>query len=250
MDCAYSVPKASRGDGVREKGDAMRYEIMSEAYPVVVCYLDAGERMQTERGSMVWMDPWIDMTTEAGGLEGVLGRMLTGEQILQNVYTARQPGKIAFGSSFPGRILPVGIAQGRDFIVQKDGFLAAEAGVKVSPHINQRVGGGYFGGEGFIMQRLSGNGTAFIEVDGDLVNYELGPGQQLVVDTGSVLGFTASVTLDIQMVHGAMNLLFGGEGVFNTVLTGPGTVWLQTMPMSSMANALLAAIRSNKNKRR
>lgn len=98
------------------------------------------------------------------------------------------------------------------------------------------------------MQRLSGNGTAFIEVDGDLVNYELGPGQQLVVDTGSVLGFTASVTLDIQMVHGAMNLLFGGEGVFNTVLTGPGTVWLQTMPMSSMANALLAAMRANKRR--
>ena len=221
----------------------MRYEIVSEAYPVVVCYLEGGEQMRTERGSMVWMDPWIDMTTEGGGLEGVFGRMLTGEHIFQNVFTARQPGKIAFGSSFPGRILPIAISPGRDFIVQKAGFLASEMGVELSMFANHRVGGGLFGGEGFIMQRLSGCGAAFIEVDGDLVSYELAPGEQLVVDTGSVLGFTAGVSLDVRMVKGAMNLVFGGEGVFNTVLTGPGTVWLQTMPLNSLVNAILPVLK-------
>ena len=224
----------------------MQYEIASQAYPVVVCHLGAGEQMKTERGSMVWMDSWIDMSTTAGNIGGVFERMLTGESIFQNVYTATRPGKVAFGSSFPGRIIPMAIAPGREFIVQKMAFLAAEMGVELSIHIKQRIGGGFFGGEGFIMQRLSGNGTAFIEVDGDLVSYELAPGEQLTVNTGNVLGFTAGVTLDVQMVKGAMNLVFGGEGVFNTVLTGPGTVWLQTMPMASLVDAILPSLKGNR----
>lgn len=224
----------------------MQYEIVSKAYPVVVCHLGPGEQMKTERGSMVWMDSWIDMATKTGDIGGVFERVLTGESIFQNVYTATQPGKVAFGSSFPGRIVPIAIAPGREFIVQKMGFLASEMGVELSMHVNQRIGGGFFGGEGFIMQRLSGCGTAFIEVDGDLVSYELAAGEQLVVNTGNVLGFTAGVTLDIQAVRGGMNLVFGGEGVFNTVLTGPGTVWLQTMPMASLVDAILPSLKANK----
>ena len=224
----------------------MQYEIVSKAYPVVVCHLGPGEQMKTERGSMVWMDSWIDMATKTGDIGGVCERVLTGESIFQNVYTATRPGKVAFGSSFPGRIVPIAIAPGREFIVQKMGFLASEMGVELSMHVNQRIGGGFFGGEGFIMQRLSGCGTAFIEVDGDLVSYELAAGEQLVVNTGNVLGFTAGVTLDIQAVRGGMNLVFGGEGVFNTVLTGPGTVWLQTMPMASLVDAILPSLKANK----
>ena len=224
----------------------MQYEIVSKAYPVVVCHLGPGEQMKTERGSMVWMDSWIDMATKTGDIGGVFERVLTGESIFQNVYTATRPGKVAFGSSFPGRIVPIAIAPGREFIVQKMGFLASEMGVELSMHVNQRIGGGFFGGEGFIMQRLSGCGTAFIEVDGDLVSYELAVGEQLVVNTGNVLGFTAGVTLDIQAVRGGMNLVFGGEGVFNTVLTGPGTVWLQTMPMASLVDAILPSLKANK----
>ena len=224
----------------------MQYEIVSKAYPVVVCHLGPGEQMKTERGSMVWMDSWIDMATKTGDIGGVFERVLTGESIFQNVYTATRPGKVAFGSSFPGRIVPIAIAPGREFIVQKMGFLASEMGVELSMHVNQRIGGGFFGGEGFIMQRLSGCGTAFIEVDGDLVSYELAAGEQLVVNTGNVLGFTAGVTLDIQAVRGGMNLVFGGEGVYNTVLTGPGTVWLQTMPMASLVDAILPSLKANK----
>lgn len=224
----------------------MQYEIVSKAYPVVVCHLGPGEQMKTERGSMVWMDSWIDMATKTGDIGGVFERVLTGESIFQNVYTATRPGKVAFGSSFPGRIVPIAIAPGREFIVQKMGFLASEMGVELSMHVNQRIGGGFFGGEGFIMQRLSGCGTAFIEVDGDLMSYELAAGEQLVVNTGNVLGFTAGVTLDIQAVRGGMNLVFGGEGVFNTVLTGPGTVWLQTMPMASLVDAILPSLKANK----
>lgn len=224
----------------------MQYEIVSKAYPVVVCHLGPGEQMKTERGSMVWMDSWIDMATKTGDIGGVFERVLTGESIFQNVYTATRPGKVAFGSSFPGRIVPIAIAPGREFIVQKMGFLASEMGVELSMHVNQRIGGGFFGGEGFIMQRLSGCGTAFIEVDGDLVSYELAAGEQLIVNTGNVLGFTAGVTLDIQAVRGGMNLVFGGEGVFNTVLTGPGTVWLQTMPMASLVDAILPSLKANK----
>lgn len=145
---------------------------------------------------------------------------------------------ITFGSSFPGQIKAVNIGQGQEMILQKSAFLAAEAGVELTVHFNKRLGAGFFGGEGFIMQRLSGRGTAFVEIDGDLIEYELKPGQKLVVDTGNVAGFSPSVQMDIQQVPGVKNMLFGGEGIFNTVLTGPGRVWLQTMPIYNVANAI------------
>ena len=145
---------------------------------------------------------------------------------------------IAFNSSFPGEIRAVEIAPGQEMIVQKSAFLAAESGVELSIHFQKRLGVGLFSGEGFIMQRLSGLGTAFVEIDGDLVEYHLKPGQKLIVDTGNVAGFEPSVQIDIQAVSGAKNMLFGGEGIFNTVLTGPGRVWLQTMPIYNVANAI------------
>ena len=154
---------------------------------------------------------------------------------------------IAFGSSFPGEIKVLNIAPGQEMIVQKSAFLAAEPGVELSIHFQKRLGAGFFGGEGFIMQRLSGCGTAFVEIDGDLIEYELKPGQQLVVDTGNVAGFSPSVQMDIQTVHGAKNMFFGGEGIFNTVLTGPGRVWLQTMPIYNVANAIRPYIPTSSN---
>ena len=217
----------------------MRYDLIGGSFPVVVCHLENGEKMITEKGSMVWMSPNMQMETHGGGLGKMFSKAFSGESMFQNHYTSRGgPGMIAFGSSFPGQIKVLDIRPGQEMIVQKSAFLASEPGVELSIHFQKRLGAGLFGGEGFIMQRLSGCGTAFVEIDGDLVEYELMPGQQLVVDTGNVAGFSSTVRMDIQTVSGAKNVLFGGEGLFNTVLTGPGRVWLQTMPIYNVANAL------------
>ncbi len=216
----------------------MRYEIKGGAFPVVVCELADGEQMITEKGSMVWMSPNMQMDTCGGGLGKMFSKAFSGESIFQNIYTARGAGMIAFGSSFPGQIKAVTIAPGQDMILQKTAFLAAEPGVELSIHFNKKLGTGLFGGEGFIMQRLSGSGVAFAEIDGELVEYELREGQQIVADTGNVAGFTAGVKMEIQQVPGMKNKLLGGEGLFNTLLTGPGRVWLQTMPISSVAASI------------
>lgn len=217
----------------------MQYELKGGAFPVVVCRLSSGESMITEKGSMVWMTPNMEMTTTGGGGIGkMLSKALTGESMFQNIYTARGEGMITFGSSFPGQILPLEVTPGKSFILQKSAFLASEAGVQLSMHINQKLGAGFFGGEGFIMQKLTGNGIAFAEVDGELVEYTLAPGEQLVVDTGYVMGFELSVSMNIQQVKGLKNMVLGGEGLFNTVLTGPGKIWLQTMPISGVAAAI------------
>ena len=216
----------------------MRYEIKGGAFPVVVCELADGEQMITEKGSMVWMSPNMQMDTRGGGLGKMFSKAFSGESIFQNIYTARGAGMIAFGSSFPGQIKAVTIAPGQDMILQKTAFLAAEPGVELSIHFNKKLGTGLFGGEGFIMQRLSGSGVAVAEIDGELVEYELREGQQIVADTGNVAGFTAGVKMEIQQVPGMKNKLLGGEGLFNTLLTGPGRVWLQTMPISSVAASI------------
>ena len=216
----------------------MQYELKGGSFPVVVCQLADGERMITEKGSMVWMSPNMEMETAGGGLGKMFSKAFSGESMFQNIYTARGAGMIAFGSSFPGCILPLDIQPGKEYILQKQAFLAAEAGVELSIHFNKKLGAGFFGGEGFIMQRLSGRGAAFAEVDGELVEYTLAPGQSMIIDTGNVLGFESSVSIDIQQVKGLKNKLLGGEGFFNTVLTGPGKIWLQTMPVSGMASAL------------
>ena len=216
----------------------MRYEIKGGSFPVVECQLESGEKMITERGSMVWMSPNMQMETKGGGIGKMFSKVLSGESMFQNIYTAKGDGMIAFGSSFPGQIKPVEIGRGQEMIVQKSAFLAAQSGVEISIHFSKKIGAGLFGGEGFIMQRLSGNGIAFVEIDGELVEYELQTGQQIVVDTGNVAGFNPSVQMDIRQVPGMKNMLLGGEGLFNTVLTGPGKVWLQTMPISNVAMSI------------
>ena len=226
----------------------MKYEIKGGTFPIVICTLENGEKMITEKGSMVWMSPNMGMETTGGGLGKMFSKAFSGESMFQNIYTANGDGMIAFGSSFPGKIIPMEIAPGKEFIVQKSGFLASEAGVELSIHFNKKLGAGFFGGEGFIMQRLSGNGTAFVEVDGDLVEYDLKPGQEIIVDTGNVLGFESTVSIDIQQVKGVKNIVFGGEGLFNTKLTGPGRIWLQTMPISGVAQALIPFMPTSGNR--
>lgn len=217
----------------------MKYEIRGGVFPVVICELENGEKMITEKGAMSWMSPNMKMETVGGGLGKMFSKAFSGESMFQNSYTAQGgPGMIAFGSCFPGKILPVEIRPGKELIVQKSAFLASEAGVELSIHFNKKLGAGFFGGEGFIMQRLSGSGIVFLEIDGELVEYDLAPGQQMVIDTGNVAAFDSTVSIDIQQVPGIKNKLLGGEGLFNTTLTGPGRVWLQTMPISNVAQSI------------
>ena len=225
----------------------MKYEIKGGAFPVVVCELANGEKMIAESGAMVWMTPNMEMETKGGGVGKMFSKAVSGEGLFQNVYTAKGDGMITFGSSFPGKLIAVEVGNGKDLIVQKSAFLASETSVSLSVHFNKKAGAGFFGGEGFIMQKLSGNGIAFIEIDGDLVEYELKAGEQLVVDTGNLAAIEGSVSIDVQSVKGVKNTLFGGEGLFNTVLTGPGKVWLQTMPISSVAQAIRPYIPTNSN---
>ena len=218
----------------------MKYEIKGDSLPVVICQLEAGEQMLTEGGGMSWMSPNMQMeTTSNGGVGKALGRMFAGEKLFQNIYTAQGgPGMIAFASCFPGSIRAFEIAPGQEMILQKSAFLAGEVGIEMSVFFNKKLGTGFFGGEGFIMQRISGQGTVFAEFDGHVVEYELAPGQQIVVDTGHLAAMTASCQMDIRSVPGVKNMLFGGEGIFNTIITGPGRVWLQTMPISNVAGVL------------
>ena len=179
----------------------MKYEIKGDTLPVVICHLEAGERMITERGSMAWMSPNMKMETSTnGGFGKAFGRMFSGEAMFQNIYTAQ--------------------------------------GVNISVHFHKKVASGLFGGEGFILQKVSGNGIVFAEFDGHVVEYELQPGQQIVIDSGYLAAMSVTCQMDIQTVPGLKNIVFGGEGLFNTVITGPGHVWLQTMPISSVADSL------------
>ncbi len=218
----------------------MQYKIQGEPLPVVICTLKAGEKMITEKGSMSWMSPNMKMeTTTNGGLGKALGRMFSGESLFQNIYTSEGgEGMIAFASSFPGSIRAIEITPSKGIIVQKSAFLASEAGVNLSVHFQKKIGSGFFGGEGFIMQKLSGHGTAFIEIDGYVVEYELSAGQSIVIDSGYLAAMSESCKMEIQTVAGLKNKVFGGEGFFNTVVTGPGKVMLQTMPISSVASTL------------
>lgn len=226
----------------------MRYTIEGTPLPVAICQLEAGETMITERGSMSWMSPNMKMeTTSNGGLGKALGRMFAGEAMFQNRYTAQGgPGMIAFASSFPGDIRAFEIGPGRELVVQKSGFLASEAGVSLSVFFQKKASAGFFGGEGFIMQKLSGHGVVFCEFDGYVKEYELDPGQSIVVDTGYIAAMDASCSMEVQAVPGVKNMVFGGEGIFNTVITGPGRVYLQTMPISAVAGAIRPFIPTGK----
>lgn len=218
----------------------MKYQIIGEPLPVAICTLEAGQSVITERGAMSWMTPNLKMETQGtGGLGKMFGRAFSGESMFQNRYTAENgTGQIAFASSFPGSIRAYEIAPGRELIVQKSGFLASDEGVTLSVFFQKKLGAGLFGGEGFIMQKLSGQGTALIEIDGYAVEYELAAGQSMIVDTGYLAAMSATCSMDITTNKGLKNMMFGGEGIFNTVVTGPGKIVLQTMPISAVAGSI------------
>lgn len=218
----------------------MNYEIKGGEFPALVCSLEPNETMVTEGGGMSWMSPNMQMkTTTNGGIGKMLGRMVSQESLFQNKYTAiGGPGMISFASSFPGEIIPLDVSDGKEYICQKSAFLASTEGVDLSIQFRKKLGAGLFGGEGFIMQKISGNGTAFIEVDGSVIRYTLVAGQQIIIDTGHLVMMSSTCQMDIQTVKGAKNILFGGEGLFNTVVTGPGEVAIQTMPITKLAQRI------------
>ncbi|MBQ1301954.1 MAG: TIGR00266 family protein [Firmicutes bacterium] len=225
----------------------MRYEIKGEPLPVVVCELEAGETMITEAGAMSWMSPNMLMETSGGGAKKMFGKLLSGESMFRNHYTAQGgPGSIAFAASFPGSIRAIEITPDKPVVLQKRAFLACTAGVEFSVFFQKKLGTALFGGEGFVMQQLSGSGLAFVEIDGSAVEYDLAPGQQMVIDTGHIAMMDATVKMDIQQVKGMKNIMFGGESLFNTVVTGPGKIVLQTMPLSRFAG-LIASMMPSKD---
>lgn len=216
----------------------MRYEIKGDTLPVAVCSMTRGEELYCEAGSMSWMTDGIRMETEGGGIGKVFGRMFSGETLFRNRYTAERDGQIAFASSFPGSIIGVELSGGRTVIAQKRSFLACDAGVDMEIFFQKKLGKGFFGGEGFIMQKFSGNGTVLLEIDGSAVEYELGAGERMIVDTGHLAMMDGTCSIDIEMIKGAKNIFLGGEGLFNTCISGPGRIVLQTMPVQKTAMQL------------
>ena len=223
----------------------MRFEIKGEPLPVVIVYLDANETVNCQKGAMSWMTPNMKMETHTGGIGKAFSKMFSGESIFTNTYISEGgPGMIAFASSFPGSIIPFDISKG-DMIVQKSGYLASQPTIELSIAFQKKIGAGFFGGEGFIMQKLHGQGMAFVEIDGYVVEYDLQDGQQMLIDTGYLAAMSSTCKMDIQQVKGIGNVLFGGEGLFNTVVTGPGKIYLPTMPISNFAGAVASVIPRN-----
>lgn len=218
----------------------MKYEIKGDTLPVAVCTLNNGESLVSEAGAMGWMSDFIAMDTNMkGGLLGGLGRAFSGESVFLNTFTSNADNTlIAFPSSFPGKIVAKELQAGESMVAQKGAFLAGTSSVQLEVAFKKKLGAGFFGGEGFILQKVSGPGIAFFEFDGHVEEYELAAGQTLKVDTGNVAMFEQSVNYDIQMVKGIKNIFLGGEGLFLTTLTGPGRVYLQSMPMANLAGQL------------
>lgn len=228
----------------------MKYEIQGDNLPVVIAKLNPGEAMFTQAGGMSWISPNISMETNLeGGLFGGLTRAFSGESLFMATYTCNRGSDevIAFASSFPGTIMPITFDGKKKLICQKDAFLAAERSIKLEVIFRKKLGAGLFGGEGFIMQKISGSGTAFLELDGNVVEYDLARGEELLVDTGHVACFEESVSFDVQTVKGFKNILFGGEGLFVTKLGGPGKIWLQTMPIQNLASRIVPFVPQRTN---
>ena len=225
----------------------IEYKIEGNSLPVVICYPEAGQSLCTETGAMSWMSPNMKMDTNTGGgLKKAFGRLFSGESIFMNEYTAvGGRGMIAFASSFPGSIIPYHVTETNSIIVQKRGFLAMEKGLDLSIYFQKKLGKGFFGGEGFIMQKISGNGMVFLEIDGFCKEYELAVGESIVVDTGYLAAMTDTCSMEIETVKGAKNIFFGGEGLFHTRITGPGKVYIQSMPLSNTAQALTPYLNIN-----
>lgn len=223
----------------------MEYKIIGSTLQAVILELDPGETVYSESGGMSWMSGNISMNTSGrgGGLGGALKRAVSGESLFLVEYTSQgTKGFVAFASDFPGKIVPLHLGQDQQIICQKSAFLCAEKNVGLDIHFKKRLGAGMFGGEGFILQRLTGPGVAFVSLDGEIMEYTLAPNEILKVDTGYVAMYEPSVSFDIEMIKGFSNVMFGGEGLFLATLKGPGRVWLQTMPSSSLAKAILPFI--------
>lgn len=218
----------------------IKYEIEGGNLPVVICHPTAGETICTEGGAMSWMSPNMEMKTAAGGFKKAIGRLFSGETAFLNEYTAvGGEGVIAFASKMPGTIIPYRVTPGNAIVAQKGSFLCMEKSLNLSVYFQKRLGAAFFGGEGFIMQKIAGDGLVFLEIDGYCKEYELQAGEQVVVDTGYLAAMSESCRMDITTVKGIKNKLFGGEGFFHTVITGPGKVYLQTMPICQMAQSLI-----------
>ena len=224
----------------------MQYKIFGENLPAVTISLEQGEAVYTQSGGMSWMTAGMQMDTNMkGGFMKGLGRMLAGDSLFIATYSAMAPGQeITIASSFPGAIVPIDVSRG-EVIIQKSAFLCAEPGVTLSTHVVKGISAGMFGGEGFILQRLGGSGIAFIEIDGAVCEKTLAPGESLTVDTGNIAAYEANVNYEVTMVKGFKNVLFGGEGLLNTRVTGPGRVWLQTMTMPGFAKRIIPYLPTN-----
>lgn len=213
----------------------MQIEVKGTPLPVAICHLQAGESIVTEKGAMSWMSPNLEMQTKGGGVGKMFSRALQGEAMFQNIYTSvGSEGMIAMGSSFPGEIMVIDVSTS-PIIAQKSAFLASETTVVNEMFFKKKLGAGLFGGEGFIMQKFTGTGQVILEIDGSVIQYDLKEGESMLVDTGCLALMDASVKMEIETVKGIGNKLFGGEGFFNTKLTGPGRIWLQTMPVSNLS---------------
>ena len=235
--------------------DDIDFEIKGQELQFLEIELDPGESAVAEAGAMVWKDASVQMNTvfgdgrgnEGGFMGKLLGagkRLVTGESLFTTVYTHQGQGKarVAFSAPVPGAILPIKLSDvGGTLICQKDSFLAAARGVEIGIHFQRRILTGLFGGEGFIMQRLSGDGWVFVQMGGTIVERELKPGEELHVDTGCIAAMTPNVEFDIQTVGGVKSMLFGGEGLFFARLRGPGKVWIQSLPFARLAGRMLAA---------
>ena len=225
----------------------MQYRIEGGSLPAVIINLNPGETMISEAGGRTWSRGAVDSTvTTLGGAGKALGRMLMGESLFMNLYTAQEPAEIAFSSSFPGRIVARELGPGQSIICQKHAFLCATYGVQLAMHFQKKLGAGLVGGEGFIMQKVTGPGLVFLKVDGFCQDYDLAPGEQLICDTGVLAVMDETCTMDVQMVKGVKNVIFGGEGLFDTVVTGPGKVHLQTMTIGRLARQIIPYIPNKK----
>ena len=214
----------------------MEYSIVGGNLPVLKLSLEKGETVSCEAGAMSWMDDCIRMETNTGGgLSKMIGRILTKENAFLNRYTAESPGEVAFSSKFPGSILSVPITSNNGIIIQKGSFLAEVGNVETSVYIQKTISGGFFGGEGFLMRRYRGEGVIFLEIDGSAHEYTLSNEESKIVDTGYLAAMSDTCSLSVQAVRGIKNIFFGGEGIFNTVVTGPGKIYLQSMPISATA---------------
>lgn len=223
----------------------MEYRILGDVLPAVEVRLRQGEAMCTQSGGMAWMSDGLQLESNIkGGLMKGLGRMLSGDSLFLATYTAVRPeATIAFATTVPGKILPINVGE-QGLICQKGAFLCAQTSVDLKVVLTKKISGGFFGGEGFILQELGGSGMAFLEVDGDVVEKDLAPGEVIKVDTGNVFAFDKNVSYEIEMVKGVKNILFGGEGLFLTKLTGPGKVYIQTMNFAEFTGRIASGIPS------